>query len=109
MDIDMANWIEEGGIPHNNGKIKWYAVGLDESVYYYVGEFDMTDWDKTIEEVIAKADEYMNRCFRNDFNWQILRKDHLVDLMWNVAGCLRESGEFKNEWLEMDIFDEEEE
>jgi len=34
-------------------------------------------------------------------------QDHLTDIMWNVAGCLRESGEFKNEWLEMDIFDEE--
>jgi hypothetical protein len=73
-----------------------------------VGEFDMTDWDKTFEEVFAKAKDYMNRCFRGNDEWRISRKDQIVDMMWNVAGCLRESDEFKNEWLEMDIFDDEE-
>jgi hypothetical protein len=69
----------------------------------------MTDWDKTFDEVFTQAKDYMGRFFRNNDDWQLLRKDHLIDLMWNVAGCLRESDEFKNEWLEMDIFDEDEE
>jgi hypothetical protein len=42
-------------------------------------------------------------------DWQMIRKDQVIDLMWNCASCLRESGDYKEEWLPMDIFDDEEE
>jgi hypothetical protein len=113
MMTDMTNWKDadpaDGYIPHEDGKVKWYVMTMEEHEYYYVGEFDMTDWDKTFEEVFAKAKDYMDKCFRHTDDWQMIRKDQVIDLMWNCASCLRESGDYKEEWLPMDIFDEDEE
>lgn len=94
---DMKNWKEESGIPHDNGKIKWYAVGTGEDESLYVGEYDMTDWgtawDKIWEITKEKTDKYFEQ------EWTLLRKDQLIDMMFNVAGALYSSGDFKKEWV----------
>jgi len=99
----MKNWIEEGGIPHDNGKIKWYVLGTNEFEYEYLGEYDMNDWDKAFDVMFEKAQTAAEKFD----DWNVFRKDHVVDMMWNIACSLRESGDFKEEWLKLDIFDEE--
>jgi hypothetical protein len=111
---DMKNWMEaEEGfqpIPHDNGKIKWYVIGTEEDGSHYVGEYDMTDWDTAWEEVWAKAQKY-EKYF--DQMWTLVRKDQLIDMMFNVANALYASGDFKKEWVVgsdwYDWLDEEEE
>jgi hypothetical protein len=99
----MQNWKEESGIPHDNGKIKWYAIGLEEEESVYLGEYDMTDWDKTFDEqVFPKAQEKAGKYF--DL-WQVMRKDQLFDLMFNVASALQSSGDFKKDWISADWYD----
>ena len=102
---DMKNWKEESGIPHDNGKIKWYAIGFEEEESFYIGEYDMTDWDKTFdEEVFPKAQKHAENYFESDC-WQTIRGDQLRDLMFNVAHALFDSGDFKEDWIEKDWFD----
>ena len=93
---DMKNWKEESGIPHDNGKIKWYVIGTEQDGSQYVGEYDMTDWDKAWEEVWVKAQEF-DGFFSEE--WTLIRKDQLIDMMFNVAGALYASGDFKGEWV----------
>ena len=102
---DMKNWIKEDGIPHKDGKIKWYALGFQEDEYFYIGEFDMTNWNKTFdEEVFPKAQEHADACFESDM-WQVIRADQLFDLMFNVAHAMYDSGDFKKDWIGKDWFD----
>lgn len=103
----MKDWIKRGGIPHDNGKIKWFAIGYEEDESYYVGEYDMTDWDKTFDEVCEKATDFADKCFPSD-EWKLIRKDQLEDLMWNVASALRDAGDFKEDWIRPELFDDEE-
>ena len=108
---DMKNWMGESEIPHDNGKIKWYAIGYEEEESYYLGEYDMTDWDKTFDEqVFPKAQEKAGKYFASDL-WQVIRKDQVIDLMFNVANALYSSGDFKKDWISADWYDwlEEEE
>ena len=102
----MKNWIEDGGIPNANGKIKWYVLGSDEDAGHYVGEYDMTDWTKTFDEIVfPKAQEIADKFLDTD-NWQLIRKDHLIDMLYNVSHALYESGDFKDNWLPQDYWDE---
>ena len=107
---DMTNWMEaEEGfqpIPHKNGKIKWFVMSFEESGGHYVGEYDMTDFDKTYDEVVfPKAQEMANK-FLDTHEWRLIRGDHLFDLMLNVSHALYLSGDFKNDWLPQDYWDE---
>jgi hypothetical protein len=105
MSDDMKNWIEQDCIPHKDGKIKWYAIGFQEEESLYIGEYDMTDWDKTFDEqVFPKAQEKADRYFQDDI-WQVIRKDQLVDMMFNVASALHDSGDFKDIWIGKDWYD----
>lgn len=102
---DMKNWKEDSGIPHKDGKIKWYAIGFGEDESIYLGEYDMTDWDKTFDEqVFPKAQEDANSLFSSDL-WQVMRADQLRDLMFNVASALHSSGDFKEDWIGTDWYD----
>ena len=103
---DMTNWIEEDGIPHKNGKIKWFVMSFEEDGSFYVGEYDMTDWDKTFNEVVFPKAQEMADSFLNTDEWRLIRGDHLGDLMFNVASCLRSAGAFKKWWLPIDYYDE---
>jgi hypothetical protein len=50
----MTDWMtEEDGIPHKNGKVRWYVVGADEDVYGYLGWYDMTDWNSGWDKLFA--------------------------------------------------------
>ena len=106
---DMTNWknADPDGehIPHEDGKIKWYAIGMQDDDYYYIGEYDMTDWDKTFEEVFKDAKDYVDENFMTD-QWQILRKDQVVETMWNLAFALNDSGDYKKHWIGVDFFDD---
>jgi hypothetical protein len=103
---DMKNWKEESGIPHDNGKIKWYAIGLGEDESVYVGEYDMTDWDKTFDEqVFPKAEAEADRFFNRD-DWHVMRKDQVIDVMHNLSMALHLSGDFKKNWIGADWWDE---
>jgi len=85
---DMTDWMtEEDGIPHKNGKVRWYVVGADEDVYGYLGWYDMTDWDKGIEEVMFDG----NVIAYETFNFQILRHDQLIMLARNVQYAMEEA------------------
>jgi hypothetical protein len=107
MSKDMKNWIEDGGIPNANGRIKWYVLGSDEDAGYYVGEYDMTDWHKTFDEVVfPKAQEIADKRL-NTHNWQITRKDQLIDMLYNVAHALYESGDFKKTWIPINFWDDD--
>jgi len=104
--MSMENWKEESGIPHEDGKIKWYAIGLEEGESYYIGEYDMTDFDKTFdEEVFPKAQKRAEDFFEGD-TWQVIRHDQVIDLMFNVSTALYESGDFKKWWLPQDYWND---
>lgn len=103
---DMKNWMEDSGIPHDNGKIKWYAIGFEEDEGCYVGEYDMTDWDKTFDEqVFPKAKAEADSMFHSDL-WQVIRKDQVIDMMHNLSIALHSSGDFKKDWIDADWWDE---
>jgi hypothetical protein len=103
---DMTNWIKEDGIPHKNGKIKWFVMSFEEEGGHSVGEYDMTDWDKTFNEVVfPKAQEIADN-FLETHEWQLIRGDHLGDLMFNVSHALYQSGDFKDDWLPQDYWDD---
>ena len=92
------DWMtEEHGVPHKNGMVRFYLVGIDEDVFGYLGWYDMTDWDKGWDKVWADA-----RTSRNgDEDFQVLRHDQLEDLSRNVQWALFEALEDKDEttWL----------
>jgi hypothetical protein len=102
----MKNWIEDGGIPNDNGKIKWYVLGSDEDAGHYVGEYDMTDFTKTFDEVVFPKAQEIAEKFLDTHNWQLIRKDHLIDMLHNVSHALYESGDFKKFWLPQDYWDD---
>ena len=91
------DWMsEEGGIPHKNGSVRFYLVGIEEGVYGYLGWFDMTDWNKGWDKVWKAA----QKCRPNE-EFQILRHDQMQDLMRNVQYAFEEAMEDKDEttWL----------
>ena len=78
----MTDWMtEEDGIPHNNGKVRFYLIGADEDLYEYLGWFDMTDWDKGFQNVLNAAKN--GRC-RDCGDYQIMRHDQLMTLARNI-------------------------
>jgi hypothetical protein len=54
------DWMtEEYGVPHKNGHVRFYLIGIDEDVHGYLGWYDMTDWkigwDKMFADVMQIA------------------------------------------------------
>lgn len=93
----MSNWMnKEDGIPHKNGSVRFYLVGIEEGVYGYLGWFDMTDWDEGWKKVWKAAE----KC-RPDEDFQVLRHDQMQELMRNVQWAFDEAMEDKDEttWL----------
>jgi hypothetical protein len=97
MSKSTDNWMtEEGGIPHKNGSVRFYLIGIEEGVFAYLGWFDMTDWDKGWGKVWEAAQE----CHGDD-EFQVIRHDQLLDLASNVKWAFEEALEDKDEttWL----------
>jgi hypothetical protein len=91
-----TNWMdEEYGIPHKNGKVRFYLVGHDEDVFDYLGWFDMTDWDEGWKKVWEAAQNSRNA--KNDESFQVLRHDQMLDLMRNVTWAFEEAMEDRDE------------
>ena len=100
MDEMGVNWMDEKyGIPHKNGHVRFYMVGIDEDVFGYLGWFDMTDWNEGWKKVWAAAQD--SRCGANGYDFQVMRHDQLMDLARNVHWALEEALEDKDEttWL----------
>ncbi len=92
--MSTDNWMaEEYGIPHKNGMVRFYVVGVDEDVYGYLGWFDMTDWDEGWKKVWEAAEESRNE----GDNFQVLRHDQMLDLMRNVQWAFELALEDKDE------------
>jgi hypothetical protein len=88
------DWMtEEHGVPHKNGMVRFYLIGVGEDVFGYLGWYDMTDWDKGWEKVWADALASRN----GDEDFQVLRHDQLEDLSRNVQWALFEALEDKDE------------
>ena len=95
-----SEWMdEEHGIPHKNGMVRFYLVGVEEDVYGYLGWFDMTDWDEGWKKVWEAAQN--SRAATNGDGFQVIRHDQLEDLARNVQWALFEALEDKDErtWL----------
>ena len=96
---DMNNWMtERDGIPHKDGKVRFYLVGFDEDVYKYLGWYDMTDWDEGWLRVWADAKAY--QC-GDAGSFQVFRHDQLLDLKRNVDNAFEQALEDKDEttWI----------
>lgn len=96
------NWMDEEGIPHKNGSVRFYIVSHEEDVHGYLGWYDMTNWDKGWKKVWADAVATRKRM--GDLepeNIQVLRHDQMLDLMRNVQWAFEEALEDKDEttWL----------
>ena len=98
----MTDWMtEEYGIPHKDGKVRWYVIGFQEDMFEYLGWFDMTDWDEGFEEVLTAA-RSLKWVVDADEDYRILRHDQLLWLKNNVDWALEEAmqvqGETTFEW-----------
>ena len=110
MSVWDINWMtEEYGIPHKDGKVRWYVVGFGEFEFGYLGWFDMTDWDQGYEEVLSAA-RLLKWFTEPDYNYLTLRHDQLVGLQDNLNLALQEAmvvkGETTPEWWSKKITQE---
>jgi len=85
---------EEDGIPHKNGHVRFYLVGIDDDVFGYLGWFDMNDWDEGWEKVYKAAEAHR---FSNNGEFQVLRHDQMLCLMRNVHWAFEDAMEDKDE------------
>jgi len=93
--MSEKHWMdEEYGVPHKNGHVRFYYVGVDEDVYGYLGWFDMTDWDEGWEKVWAAAKAAQRH---KDAEFNVLRHDQMLDLMHNVHWAIEEALEVEGE------------
>jgi hypothetical protein len=88
---------EEYGVPHKNGMVRFYVVGVNEYVHGYLGWFDMTDWDEGWKKVWKAAEEKVNE--GDDF--RVLRHDQVFDLIRNAQCALEEALADKEETTDM--------
>jgi len=96
-ESEMTDWMnEEYGIPHKDGKVRWYVVGFQEDMFEYLGWFDMTDWDTGFEEVLTSA-RLLKFVVDADEDYRILRHDQLLELKNNVDWALQEAMEVEGE------------
>jgi len=111
----MNDWTKEPyGIPHKNGMVRFYLVGIEEDVFAYLGWFDMTNWDEGWGKVweAAEASSGAKRCARRG-DFQVVRHDQMLELMRNVQLAFEEALEDKDEttfnywWKQEKRFEEE--
>jgi hypothetical protein len=103
----MDNWMDEYGIPHDNGKIKWYILAYQEDGGHYLGEYDMTDWDKGWDIMFADALKCVNKFIDEDGQWQVCRHDQVLDMMWGVFNALEQSKSLNSTWIDLDAYKED--
>ena len=105
-DRNMDNWMDEYGIPHDNGKIKWYILAYQEDGGHYLGEYDMTDWDKGWDIMFADALKCVDKFIDGD-GWQVCRHDQVLDMMWGVFNALEQSKSLNSTWIDLDAYKED--
>jgi hypothetical protein len=103
----MDNWMDEYGIPHDNGKIKWYILAYQEDGGHYLGEYDMTDWDKGWDIMFADALKCVDKFIDEDGQWQVCRHDQVLDMMWGVFNALEQSKSLNSTWIDLDAYKED--
>jgi hypothetical protein len=106
-DRNMDNWMDEYGIPHDNGKIKWYILAYQEDGGHYLGEYDMTDWDKGWDIMFADALKCVDKFIAEDGSWQVCRHDQVLDMMWGVFNALEQSKSLNSTWIDLDEYKED--
>ena len=106
-DRNMDNWMDEYGIPHDNGKIKWYILAYQEDGGHYLGEYDMTDWDKGWDIMFADALKCVDKFIDEDGQWQVCRHDQVLDMMWGVFNALEQSKSLNSTWIDLDAYKED--
>lgn len=85
---DEKHWtMEDFGIPHTEGYVRFYLLGFDELAYDYLGWFDMNDWDKGMQKVWQAAEKSQYK----DEHYELLRHDQLMDLSRNVRLLIEEA------------------
>ncbi len=90
LDENETHWMdEEYGIPHKNGRVRFYVIGVDEDVSHYLGWFNMTDWDKGWKKVWKAAVKAVGG--EDEVPFQVLRHDQLLDLANNVHWAMEEA------------------
>lgn len=105
---DISNWMDEYDIPHDNGKIKWYILAYQEGGGHYLGEYDMTDWDKGWDIMFVDALKCVDKFIDDeDRKWQVCRHDQVLDMMWSVFDALRESKSLNSTWIDLDAYKED--
>ena len=106
-DRNMDNWMDEYGIPHDNGKIKWYILAYQEDGGHYLGEYDMTDWDKGWNIMFDDALKCVDKFIDEDGQWQVCRHDQVLDMMWAVFNALEQSKSLNSTWIDLDAYKED--
>ena len=93
--MDSSWMTEEYGIPHKNGMVRFYMIGIDEDVFKYLGWYDMTDWETGWNKVWADAQATQQG--QGDASFQIVRHDQLETLALNIHMAFSEALEDKDE------------
>jgi len=93
--VDSSWMTEEYGIPHKNGMVRFYMIGIDEDVSKYLGWYDMTDWETGWNKVWTDAQATQQG--QGNASFQIVRHDQLEDLARNVQMAFFEALEDKDE------------
>lgn len=89
-----SDWMDEKyGIPHKNGKIRWFMIGRGEFMYKHLGLYDMTDWNKGWEKLWADASHVATVRGERVNDFEVMRQDQLEDLSNNVQAALFEAME----------------
>ena len=90
---------------------KWYVIaplqGDCGSGGHYVGEYDMTDWDKGWDIMFADATKIADKFIDEDCAWQACSHAMVEDMMWNVFTALQDSDSLDSTWINWDEFKQE--
>ena len=85
---DKKHWtMEDFGIPHTEGYLRFYLIGFDEYVSEYLGWFDMNDWDKGMQKVWQAAEKSEHR----DEQYQLIHHNQLLELSRNVRALMEDA------------------
>ena len=91
-----SDWMtEEYGVPHKNGMVRFYLIGVDEDMFKYLGWYDMTDWEAGWNKMWTDAQASQQG--QSNASFQIVRHDQLEDLARNIQMAFSEAMEDKDE------------
>ena len=85
---DEKHWtMEDFGIPHTEGYLRFYLLGFDEDIYEYLGWFNMNDWDKGMQKVWQAAEKSQHK----DENYHLLDHNQLLEVSRSVRSLMEEA------------------